>query len=79
LFFSPSAVQRFLELVERKRLEKLQGRAVMVAIGPTTAGALSAAGIPRIAWAADTTTSAVMQALEGHLSRTRLRLSSGAK
>jgi len=79
LFFSPSAVQNFLELVERKRLEKLQGRAVMVAIGPTTAGALSAAGIPRIAWAPDTTSAAVIQALEGHLSRMRLRTSSGAK
>lgn len=79
LFFSPSAVQSFLELVDRKRLEKLQGRAVMVAIGPTTAGALSAAGIPRIAWAASITTSAVIQALEGHLSRTRLRSSTGAK
>lgn len=79
LFFSPSAVQSFLELVERKRLDKLQGRAVMVAIGPTTAGALSAAGIPRIAWAADTSTKAVIQALEGHLSRTRLRSGSGAK
>jgi uroporphyrinogen-III synthase len=79
LFFSPSAVQNFLELVDRKRLEKIQGRAVMVAIGPTTAGALSAAGIPRIAWAADTTTTAVLQALEGHLSRTRLRSSIGSK
>lgn len=78
LFFSPSAVQNFLELVERKRLQRLQGRAVMVAIGPSTAGALSAAGIPRIAWAADTTTGAVIQALEGHLSRTRLRSSTGA-
>jgi uroporphyrinogen-III synthase len=79
LFFSPSAVQSFLELVERKRLEKLQGRAVMVAIGPVTAGALSAAGISRIAWAADTTIGAVIQALEGHLSRTRLRTGTGAK
>ena len=79
LFFSPSAVQNFLELVERKRLEKLKGRAVMVAIGPTTAGVLSAMGIPRIAWAADTTTAAVIQALEGHLSRTRIRSSTGAR
>jgi len=77
LFFSPSAVQNFLELVDRKRLEKLQGRAVMVAIGPTTAGALSAAGISRIAWAVDTTPQAVIQALEGHLSRTRLRSRTG--
>jgi uroporphyrinogen-III synthase len=79
LFFSPSAVGNFLELVEKKRLEKLQGRAVMVAIGPTTAGALSAAGIARIAWATDTTAGAVIEALEGHLSRTRLRSNAGAK
>lgn len=79
LFFSPSAVQAFLELVDRKVLEKLQGRAVMVAIGPTTAGALSAAGIQRIAWAADTTETAVLQALEGHLARTRKRTTAGVK
>lgn len=79
LFFSPSAVQNFLEIVDRKVLEKLQGRAVMVAIGPTTAGALSAAGIQRIAWATDTTASAVLQALEGHLARTRRRTTAGVK
>jgi uroporphyrinogen-III synthase len=73
LFFSPSAVQNFLELLGRERLAALQGRAVMVAIGPTTAGALSAAGVQRIAWAADTTPKAVIEALEGHLSRTRKR------
>jgi uroporphyrinogen-III synthase len=79
LFFSPSAVGNFLELVDKKRLEKLQGRAVMVAIGPTTAGALSAAGVARIAWATDTTTDAVIEALEGHLSRTRLRSNAGIR
>lgn len=79
LFFSPSAVQTFLQLVDRKVLEKLQGRAVMVAIGPTTAGALSAAGIQRIAWAADTSETAVLQALEGHLARTRKRTTAGVK
>lgn len=79
LFFSPSAVQNFLALVDRKRLDKLQGRAVMVAIGPTTAGALSAAGMQRIAWATDTTPNAVLQALEGHLARTRKRSTAGVK
>lgn len=79
LFFSPSAVQSFLEIVERKVLDRLQGRAVMVAVGPTTAGALSAAGIQRIAWAADTTNAAVVQALEGHLARTRKRTTAGVK
>jgi uroporphyrinogen-III synthase len=79
LFFSPSAVQTFLELVDRRVLERLQGRAVMVAIGPTTAGALSAARIQRIAWAVDTTESEVIQALEGHLARTRKRTTAGVK
>jgi len=78
LFYSPSAVQNFLEMVGRERLGTLQGRAVMVAIGPTTANALSAAGIQRIARAADTTTKAVVEALEGHLARTRRRSSVGA-
>ena len=79
VFFSPSAVQSFIDVVDRKVLEKLQGRAVMVAIGPTTAGALSAAGVQRIAWAADTTNAAVVQALEGHLARTKRRTIAGAK
>jgi uroporphyrinogen-III synthase len=78
LFYSPSAVQSFLELVGHEKLEKMQGRVLMVAIGPTTAGTLSAAGVQRIAWAADTTTKSVIEALEGHLSRMRKR-SAGAK
>ncbi|MHB8503533.1 MAG: uroporphyrinogen-III synthase [Candidatus Acidiferrales bacterium] len=79
LFFSPSAVHNFLELVGRERLEALQGRAVMVAIGPATARALSAAGVQRIARAADTTTEAVVEALEGHLARTKKRSTEGVK
>jgi uroporphyrinogen-III synthase len=71
LFFSPSAAQSFVELVDPQRLESLQGRAVMVAVGPVTAEALRAAGLQRIAWAADTTTKAIVEALEGHLSRTK--------
>jgi uroporphyrinogen-III synthase len=78
LFYSPSAVHNFLELVGPARLERLQGRVLMVAIGPTTAGALSAAGVQRIAWAADTTPRAVVEALEGHLARSRKRATSGA-
>lgn len=79
LFFSPSAVQNFLELLGQERLAALQGRAVMVAIGPTTAGALSAAGVQRIAWATDTTPKAVVETLEGHLSRTRKRSAVGVR
>jgi uroporphyrinogen-III synthase len=79
LFYSPSAVQNFLELLGPERLGILQGRAVMVAIGHATAAALSAAGIQRIARAADTTTKSVVEALEGHLARTKKRSSAGAK
>ncbi len=73
LFYSPSAVENFLELLGRERLGTLQGRVLMVAIGPTTANALSAAGIQRIARAADTSTKAIVEALEGHLARTKKR------
>ena len=73
LFFSPSAVHNFMELLGRERWEAMQGRTLMVAIGPTTARALSAAGAQRIARAADTTPAAVVEALEGHLARTRRR------
>jgi uroporphyrinogen-III synthase len=79
LFYSPSAVQNFLELLGRERLDTLQGRALMVAIGPTTANALSAAGIQRIARAADTTTKAVVEVLEGHLARTKKRSVAGVR
>jgi uroporphyrinogen-III synthase len=79
LFYSPSAVQNFVELAGRERLASLQGRAVMVAIGHATAAALSGAGIQRIARAANTTTKAVVEALEGHLARTKKRTAVGAK
>ena len=79
VFYSPSAVQNFVELAGRERLGTLQGRVVMVAIGHTTSSALSSAGIQRIARAADTTTKAVVEALEGHLARTKRRSAVGAK
>jgi uroporphyrinogen III methyltransferase/synthase len=79
LFYSPSAVQNFLELVGRERMGTLQGRAVMVAIGHATAAALGVAGMQRIARAADSTTKAVVEALEGHLARTKKRSTAGAQ
>jgi uroporphyrinogen-III synthase len=79
LFYSPSAVQNFLELLGGERLASVQGRAVMVAIGPATLAALSSAGIQRIARASDTTTKAVIEVLEGHLARTKRRSPVGAK
>jgi uroporphyrinogen-III synthase len=79
LFYSPSAVQNFLALLGGERLGTLQGRVLMVAIGPTTANALSAAGIQRIARATDTTTKAIVEALEGHLARTKRSSAAGTK
>ncbi len=79
LFYSPSAVQNFVEFLGRERLGTLQGRTVMVAIGNATAAALSGAGIQRIARATDTTTKAVVEALEGHLARTKKRSTAGVK
>jgi uroporphyrinogen-III synthase len=79
LFYSPSAVQNFLELLGRERLESVQGKVLMVAIGHATAAVLRGAGIQRIARAADTTTRAVIEALEGHLARTKRRSAVGAK
>jgi uroporphyrinogen-III synthase len=79
LFYSPSAVQNFLELLGRERLATVQGRAVMVAIGHATFAALSSAGIQRIARASDATTKAVIETLEGHLARSKRRSAVGAK
>jgi len=79
VFYSPSAVQNFVELAGPERLGTLQGRVVMVAIGHTTSSALSSAGMQRIARATETTTKAVVEALEGHLARTKRRSAVGAK
>jgi uroporphyrinogen-III synthase len=79
LFYSPSAVQNFLELLGQERLATVQGRAVMVAIGHATSAALSSAGVQRIARATDTTTRAIVETLEGHLARTKRRSVVGAK
>jgi uroporphyrinogen-III synthase len=79
LFYSPSAVQNFLELLGWERLGTVQGRVVMVAIGHATSAALSTAGVQRIARATDTTTRAIVEALEGHLARTKRRSAVGAK
>ncbi len=64
LFFSPSAVQNFLELSGRKQLITLQHRVALTAIGPITAGALRDAGVHRIVQAREPSASAVVQALE---------------
>jgi len=64
LFFSPSAVQHFSELVGGEKLPGVQDKLAITAIGPVTAKALREAGVERVLASADTTAGAVVQALE---------------
>lgn len=66
LFFSPSAVQNFSELVGRDALLALHPRTAVAAVGPVTATSLRELGIHQLVLASDTTSSAVILALESH-------------
>ena len=66
LFFSPSAVQHFAELLGGEQLRALQDKLAITAVGPVTANALRQAGVSTAVVAADTTSAAVMEALEKH-------------
>ena len=66
LFFSPSAVQSFAELVGAEHFFGLQNGLAITAVGPVTAEALRKSKVERIVVAADTTSEAVVQALENH-------------
>ena len=65
LFFSPSAVHTFVDLVGRERVKALAARVAMASIGPVTAAALRDAGVQRIVTASEATPDAVVSALEG--------------
>ena len=69
LFFSPSAVQHFAELVGVEKLRTIQGRLAITAVGPVTAKALREAGVERIVVASDTSAASVMDALEKHFAK----------
>lgn len=64
LFFSPSAVQHFAELVGAEQLRAFQDKLAITAVGPVTAKALRGAGVTRAVVATDTTAAAVLEALE---------------
>lgn len=66
LFFSPSAVQHFLELVGAEKLQAIQDRLAITAVGPVTANALREAGVGRAVVAPDTTSRSLIEALEKH-------------
>ena len=79
LFFSPTAVQHFEELLGRRRLSTLEHRLAITAAGPVTARALREAGVGRMVVAADTTTQAVVETLEKYFAGTIQKSSAGAK
>lgn len=66
LFFSPSAVQHFAELMGDSQLCQMHGPLAVTAVGPVTAKALRRAGVPCTVVAEDTTTVSVVEALERH-------------
>ena len=66
LFFSPSAVEHFVELVGAEKMRSLGGMLAMAAVGPVTGNALREAGVSRAVIADDTTAAAVIEALEKH-------------
>jgi uroporphyrinogen III methyltransferase / synthase len=66
LFFSPSAVQHFAEMVGAEKLHAIQEMLAITAVGPVTAKALREAGVERIVVAAETTAASVIDALEKH-------------
>ncbi len=66
LFFSPSAVQHFAQLVGAEQLRQIQAKLAITAVGPVTAKALRQAGVARAVVAADTTVASVVETLKNH-------------
>jgi len=79
LFFSPSAVQHFEEILGRERFVQLSGEAAFAAIGPVTAEALRKAGAQRVVLAPDTTVPALVAALANHFSEHEEGWATGAR
>lgn len=79
LFFSPSAVQHFVELVGVEQLRSIQDKLAITAVGPVTAKVLSKAGVTQVVVAEDTTAVAVIEALEKHFRGAEKAAPAGAK
>jgi uroporphyrinogen III methyltransferase/synthase len=79
LFFSPSAVQHFAELVGSERLRGLENRMAMTAVGPVTEGAMRKIGMRHILTSADTNASSVLDSLEKHFAEEMKKSHAGAK
>jgi uroporphyrinogen III methyltransferase/synthase len=79
LFFSPSAVHHFAEMFGGEQFRALQDKLAITAVGPVTEKALRGVGIQRTLLAEDTTSAAVIQALEAHFEVVVKPAQAGAK
>jgi uroporphyrinogen III methyltransferase / synthase len=79
LFFSPSAVHHFVELLGSEQLRELQDKLSIAAVGPVTGSALREAGVRRMVLAEDTTAAAVIEALERHFADVAKPAEAGVK
>ena len=79
LFFSPSAVQHFTELVGREKIGILEKKIALAAVGPVTAGALRRMGVERLLTSADTSAASVLETLERHFAEDLKGSRAGAK
>jgi uroporphyrinogen-III synthase len=79
LFFSPSAVHHFFDLLGHARFLAFSHESAFTAIGPATKGALREAGATRIVVARDTTVSAILAALAEFFTKPHQGLPAGVK
>ena len=79
LFFSPSAVQHFAEMFGGEQFRALQDKLAITAVGPVTEKALRGVGVQRTLLAEDTTSTAVIEALEAHFAGAAKPAQAGAK
>jgi uroporphyrinogen III methyltransferase / synthase len=79
LFFSPSAVGHFQDILGEEQFRTLSRHALFTAIGPVTEKALRTAKVERVVMARDVTVDAVIAALSDHLSAKGQKLPAGAK
>jgi uroporphyrinogen-III synthase len=79
LFFSPSAVQHFSELLGKERWHALEDKVAITAVGRVTASALRETGAERLVVAPDTTAAAVVQALVEYFAGTMKPSAAGVK
>jgi len=79
LFYSPSAVHHFREILGAERFAQLSRHAIFVAIGPVSEQALREEGVERVLTAADTTVTASIATLAEFFGKAGQQQSAGAK